>query len=60
MKKSTQPLFKGISTKSLQVLTTTVAETFAFCAVEPCKVFTTTDLWHIQRQGRVRPLRRFL
>ena len=60
MKKQSNSLFATISSQMVDNLTTVVKETLAtgFNTAKP-KVFTTADLWHIQRQGRSRTQRRF-
>ena len=61
MKKQSNTLFATISNRVLTSLTTEVKETIAFDLVAPQhKIFTTADLWNIQRQTRARAQRRFL
>ena len=60
MKKQSNNLFTQISTNQFENLTSVVKETLAtgFKATKN-KIFTTADLWSIQRQGKSRIQRRF-
>ena len=53
--------FTAIDARDMAVLTTQVQEVIAFELVAPAtKIFTTADLWNINRQAKVRAQRRFL
>ena len=60
MKKQTNTLFATISKAQVEKLTSIINETLAtgFHNAKS-KIFTTADLWNIQRQGRSRVQRRF-
>jgi hypothetical protein len=59
MKKQSNTLFTQISLEQLDILTTVVKETLATGFVKPKnKIFTASDLWSIQRQGKSRIQRR--
>jgi hypothetical protein len=60
MKNSIQRLFTSINSGKLQLLNSTSKVSFAFAYSEPQKIFTTADLWNIQRQSKSRQQRRFL
>lgn len=60
MKKQSTNLFTQISIEQLDILTTVVKETLATgYSVPKTKIFTTADLWNIQRQAKSRTQRRF-
>ncbi|MBL0356570.1 MAG: hypothetical protein IPP72_06580 [Chitinophagaceae bacterium] len=61
MKKSVKNIFSRISQTEIDNFTREVKETIAFeITTAREKVFTTADLWSIQRQGRTRISRRFI
>ena len=51
MKKQTTNQFSPISTEQTEKLTTVVKETIAI-GLNPVRIFSTADLWNIQRRGR--------
>lgn len=60
MKKQSIGLLTQISTKELRNLTSIVKETSATGFIHlKNKVFTASDLWNIQRQGKSKTQRRF-
>jgi hypothetical protein len=60
MKMQLASLFTQMGTVQLENLTTIVNETLAPGFFQPkTKVFTSADLWNIQRQGKNRIQRRF-
>jgi hypothetical protein len=60
MKKHLNSLLSQLRTEQLETLTTIVKETLATGFELPkSKVFTSADLWNIQRQGKSRIQRRF-
>ena len=53
--------FTSISALDMAVLTAEVKETIAFGIIAPAaKIFTTADLWNINRQAKLRAQRRYL
>ncbi|MBC7890261.1 MAG: hypothetical protein H7Z13_20490 [Ferruginibacter sp.] len=59
MKKQSNNLFTTISKQQVEKLTSVVKETLAMGFNQPnIKIFTTADLWNIQRQGKTRIQRR--
>jgi hypothetical protein len=61
MKKQSNTLFATVSNRVLNGLTIEVKETIAFGLVVPSqKIFTSAELWNIQRQTKSRTQRRFL
>jgi hypothetical protein len=61
MKNTIKNLFAQISGSRLESLTREVKETIAFGYIQgTTRVFTSADLWNIQRQGKIRQQRRFL
>ena len=57
MKKQTTNQFSSISKEQTEQLTTVVNETIAL-GVIPVKIFSSADLWNIQRRGRTMMSRR--
>ena len=57
MKKQTTNQFLPISKEQTEKLTTVVKESLAL-GIIPVKVFSTADLWNIQRRGRTMMSRR--
>lgn len=57
MKKQTTNQFSPISKEQTEKLTTVVNETLAV-DIHPVKIFSTADLWNIQRRGRTMMSRR--
>ena len=57
MKKQTTNQFSPISKEQTETLTTVVNETIAM-GVIPVKIFSSADLWNIQRRGRTMMSRR--
>jgi hypothetical protein len=57
MKKQTTNQFSSISKEQTEQLTTVVNETIAL-GVIPAKIFSSADLWNIQRRGRTMMSRR--
>ena len=57
MKKQTKTQFSPISKEQTEKLTTVVNETIAL-GVIPVKIFSSADLWNIQRRGRTMMSRR--
>lgn len=51
MKKQSTNQFSAISKEQTEQLTTVVSETIAL-GVIPVKIFSSADLWNIQRRGR--------
>jgi hypothetical protein len=51
MKKQSNNQFSPISKEQTEQLTTVVSETIAL-GVIPVKIFSSADLWNIQRRGR--------
>jgi len=57
MKKQTTNQFSPITKEQTEKLTTVVNETLAL-DIHPTKIFSTADLWNIQRRGRTMMSRR--
>ncbi len=57
MKKQTTNQFSPISKEQTEKLTTVVNETIAL-DINPVKIFSSADLWNIQRRGRTMMSRR--
>lgn len=57
MKKQTTNQFSPISKEQTEKLTTVVNETIALDVI-PVKIFSSADLWNIQRRGRTMMSRR--
>jgi hypothetical protein len=57
MKKQSTNQFSPISKEQTEKLTTVVSETIAL-GVIPVKIFSSADLWNIQRRGRTMMSRR--
>lgn len=57
MKKQTTNQFSPISKEQTEKLTTVVNETIALDVI-PVKIFSSADLWNIQRRGRTNVVRR--
>ncbi len=59
MKKSTNSLFTTLSDSHLESLTNQLHETVALVCIQNSRIFTSADLWNIQRQTKKRMQRRF-
>lgn len=55
MKKQATTPFASLNNKQLEALSTQVKETIAY---EKARIFSTVDLWNIQRRGRTMVSRR--